>query len=95
MTATLNTELLQVLWACYAYWQAGSAPVEDRQVCFTWVEGNYKERFGESFSPKKLEALARLGYLTKADDSRAGHRRYYVLNDPEGVRGLTAGLDQT
>ena len=57
-TATLNVELLRVLWACYAYWQTEPVPVEERSVCFSWVEGSYLQRFGGTFHQSKLLTLA-------------------------------------
>lgn len=93
-TMTLNDDLRRVLWACYAYWQTEPVPEGERQVCFFWVEGKYKARFGETFHQTKLATLAKLGFLAKGDDARGGNRRYYTLKDPQAIRDLTAELDQ-
>ena len=81
MTATKNLapELQRILWACYDYWQAEPLPADDRTVCFSWVEGSYRTRFGGTFHQSRLAALAKLGYLVPDDSSRGGGRRYYRL----------------
>jgi len=50
-TATLSVDLLRVLWACHSYWETEPVPVEDRAVCFSWVEGKYREKFGGHVPP--------------------------------------------
>lgn len=93
-TATLNGDLLRALWACYAYWLTEPTPVEERSVCFSWVEGKYRERFGGTFHQSMLATLAKRGLLVPDDTSRGCKRRYYRLSDPATVRELVAALDR-
>jgi len=59
------------------------------------VEGKYREKFGGTFHQSKLAALAGPRHLVRDDDSRGGHRRYYKLNDPQGIRELTAEFNRS
>jgi hypothetical protein len=92
-TVTLNADLLKVLWACHAYWLTEPVPVEQRSVCFSWVEGKYRDRFGGTFHQSMLATLAKLGFLVPDDTSRGGKRRYYRLSDPQAIRELVAEFD--
>lgn len=83
-----DKELQRVLWACYEYWRNEPLPVEDRELCYSWVVGPYKKRFGTQFHQSKLGMLARLGWLNQADTSRGGGRRYYTIPTPERVKEL-------
>ncbi len=92
-TVTLTGEQLRVLWACHAYWQTEPLPVEERSVCFSWVEGSYRTRFGGSFHQSMLATLAKLGFLVPDETSRGGGRRYYRLGDPQAIKELVADHD--
>jgi hypothetical protein len=81
-------ELQRILWACLAYWDTEILVSEERLVCYSWVVRPYLERFRETFHQSKLEELARLGLLEKADTSRGGNRRYYRIPEADRVRGL-------
>lgn len=81
-------ELQRILWACLAYWDTEILAPEERLVCYSWIVRHYLKRFGETFHQSKLEELARLGLLEKADTSRGGNRRYYQIPDPTRVRDL-------
>jgi hypothetical protein len=81
-------ELQRILWACLAYWDAETLAPEERLICYSWVVRPHLERFRETFHQSKLEELARLGLLEKADTSRGGNRRYYRIVEPAQVRGL-------
>jgi len=78
-----NPELQRVLWACYQYWKTESSPPHKRVICYKWVLGPYKDRFDRGFHPSRLHQLLKLDFLEKDDTSRAGHRRYYRIVDPE------------
>jgi hypothetical protein len=71
-----------VFWACYAYWLTEPTSLEERSVCFSWVEGKYRERFGGTFHQSMLATLTKLGFLAPDDTSRGGKRRYCRLSDP-------------
>lgn len=75
-------EQQRIIWACYQYWATEPTKPEDRVVCYSWVLRLYRTKFGRSFHQSKLEHLARLGILEKADTSRGGTRRYYRITDP-------------
>lgn len=83
-----NPELQQVLWACYQYWRTEAAPPHERVICYKWVLGPYKNRFGKRFHNLKLHRLSELGFLEKEETARTGHRRYYRLADPEKISNL-------
>jgi hypothetical protein len=80
-----GNELQQVAWACFDYWSREKLSIDQRAICYKWVERTYKARFGDTFHQSKLGQLERLGILVKGDTSRAGHRRYYRINDPARV----------
>jgi hypothetical protein len=81
-------ELQRILWACLAYWNTETLAPEERLVCYSWVVRPHLERFRETFHQSKLEELARLGFLEKADTSRGGNRRYYRIPEADRVRWL-------
>ncbi len=83
-----DTELQRVLWACYQYLQKESSPSHKKDICYKWVLGPYESRFGRRFHHLKLRQLAKLGFLEQEETSRAGHRRYYRLVDPERIADL-------
>jgi len=85
-----NPGLQRVLWACYKYWIAETLPLEQRMVCYTWVLKAYRARFGGAFPKSRLEHLARLGLLEKAESARGGKRRYYRIRNPDQLSGLLA-----
>src|SRR5260370_35614946 len=78
-----DLNLQRVLWACLAYWNTEPNPPDKRAVCYSWVARWYKDRFGGTFHQSRLEQLARMGLLTKADTSRGWNRRYYQISDPQ------------
>ena len=88
-----DPELQRILWACLAYWNTEPNPPDKRAVCYSWVARWYKDRFGETFHQSRLEQLARLGLLTKADTSRGGSRRYYQISDPAQVAEILKGCN--
>jgi hypothetical protein len=89
-----NTELQQVLWACYKYWQSEeSSPPDERVVCYKWVLRVYEDRFGSKFHQSKLRRLVTLGFLERDDTSRREHRRYYKVIDPDRVEILLTKWD--
>jgi len=81
-------ESRQILWACLKYWETELLAPEERSVCYSWVERLYRDRFGRTFHQSKLEQLAELGLLEKADTSRGGNRRYYRIPDPSRIRSI-------
>ena len=83
-----NTELKQVLWACYKYWQSESLPPHKRAICYSWVGRLYEERFGTKFHQSKLRRLANIGFLQQEEISRGGSRRYYKIVDLDRVADL-------
>ncbi len=83
-----DMELQRVLWACYEYWQTEPLPVDQRAVCYSWAIGPYEKTFGTQFHQSRLYRLTKLGFLQQARTSRGGGRRYYTLNNPEGIAGL-------
>lgn len=83
-----DSELQRVLWACHSYWQTEPLPAENRVICYKWVQGNYRRRFVSGFHQSRLDALSKLGFLTKHDTSRGGNRRYYKIQNPEYVEAL-------
>jgi hypothetical protein len=87
-----SLELQQVLWACYDYWKAGSAPPDERGLCYTWVVRRYADRFGARFHPSRLGRLVQLGFLEKEEASRGGSRRYYRMVDAPRVADVLREL---
>ena len=83
-----DLELQRVLWACYQYWQTESSLPHERVICYKWVLGPYGNRFDTRFHHSKLHQLSKLGFLEQEETSRAGHRRYYRLVDPEIIADL-------
>lgn len=83
-----DSELQQVLWACYEYWQGETSLPHERAICYSWVVGVYEGRFGTKFHQSKLRRLVKLGFLKEDDTSRGGHRRYYKIVEPDQVAGL-------
>jgi hypothetical protein len=45
--------------------------------CYRWISQEFKDR---GVKQQQLRQLARLGYLTRVDESRGGSRVYYRLN---------------
>jgi hypothetical protein len=88
-----DPELRRILWACLTYWGTEPNPLNERAVCYSWVAQCYKNKFGGTFHQSRLERLARLGLLTKADTSRGGNRRYYRINDPAQVAEILKGCN--
>jgi len=86
--ALIDPELQRVLWACLTYWNTEPNPLDGRAVCYSWVARCYKDRFGGTFHQSRLQHLARLGVLAKADTSRGENRRYYRISDPERLGEL-------
>ena len=92
--ATLNpVEVRRILWACYDYWKQIELPEAQRAICYSWVIDRYRSKFGGTFHQSALGELAKLGYLTKDDSTRAGSRRYYRLTNPAAVAALTSVLN--
>jgi hypothetical protein len=89
----LTPELLRVLWACHAYWLTETLPEEQRAVCFSWVEGIFRQRFGVTFHQTMLATLAKHGLLIHDNTSQGGNRRYYRLSNPQSIHELVAELD--
>jgi len=83
-----NSELQRVLWACYKYWEGESSPPQERVICYSWVIGSYKDRFGTEFHQSKLYVLTKLGFLKQDDTARGGNRRYYKIVSPNQVGDL-------
>jgi len=83
-----GSELEQVLWACYEYWQHETSPPHERIICYSWVVSIYEDRFGTTFHHSKLRNLAKLGLLKEDSTSRGGRRRYYKIVEPEHVAYL-------
>ena len=83
-----DAELQRVLWACYKYWQGESSPPQDRVICYSWVIGPYRERFGTDFHQSRLYLLTKLGFLKQDDTARGGNRRYYKIISPSRVADL-------
>ncbi len=44
--------------------------------CYTWLDDKYKDG---RVRPHHLRQLLKLGFLTRVDGSRSGHRAYYRL----------------
>jgi hypothetical protein len=79
-------ELIKILWACYEYWSTQkSTPIDQREICYTWVVGKFEDKYGYRFHQSKLRFLVDLGFLHKGDSSRSGNRRYYRLVDPDQI----------
>ena len=78
-----DPELQRIFSVCIEYSNAEPLPPEERAICHKWINRLYKNKFGISFHPWKLQALAQLGLLTKLDASRGGDRRYYRISDPK------------
>lgn len=83
-----DSELQQVLWACYEYGQGEKPRPLERVICYSWVVRIYEDRFGTKFHHSKLRRLAKLGFLKKDDTSRGGRRRYYKMVEPGHVADL-------
>jgi len=83
-----DSELQQVLWACYEYWQSETSRPHEKTICYSWVVRVYEDRFGTKFHHSKLRHLAKLGFLKEDDTSRGGHRRYYKIVEPDRVANL-------
>ncbi len=83
-----DSELQQVFWACYEYWQGEALPPRERVICYSWVVGVYEDRFGTKFHHSRLRNLAKLGFLKEDDTSRGGRRRYYKIVEPNHVADL-------
>ena len=83
-----DLELQRILWACYKYWQGESLRPDERSICYKWVLGTYENRFRTKFHQSRLRRLAELRFLKQDDTSRAGHRRYYKIIDPNRVSEL-------
>jgi hypothetical protein len=88
----IDPELGRVLWACYQYWRGEAVPIDQRCICFTWVEKVYRTRFNAKLHQSALDRLTKLGYLEKDDTSRSGDRRYYKIPHPDRVGALLSGL---
>lgn len=86
MERRMTPELLNVLWACYAYWEGEALPLDERLVCYSWAIDPYRERFGREFSPSRLRELEALGYL--AETTPSARRKYYRLINPDRIRSL-------
>jgi hypothetical protein len=78
------SELQRVLGFCHECWEAQTGPSDQRVVCYRWLERRYREAFGCTFHPTKLQQLTRLGFLERAEVVRGGARRYYRLT-PNGL----------
>jgi len=83
-----DTELQRILWATFAYWKEKDTPPTERLVCYSWILRKYKQRFKTEFHHSRLSQLEKLGFLEKSETSRAGHRRYYKIVNPERVTPL-------
>lgn len=83
-----DVELQRILWACYEYWHAESLPHHERIICYNWILGPYKDRFGTTFHQSGLRRLTKLGFLKQDQTSRGGHRRYYKIADPDRLGEL-------
>lgn len=68
----LTPQLANALEACRA---VDSTPTGE--FCFRWIPQEFKDR---GVKQQQLRQLARLGYLTRVDQSRGGSRVYYRLN---------------
>jgi len=88
-----DQELQRILWACYKYWQGQSSSPGERAICYNWVLRPYEDRFGVKFHQARLRRLKTLGLLEQEETSRAGHRRYYRIVDPDRVRALLRKWD--
>lgn len=86
--AHLDLDLRRILWACYEYWQNEALPPTKREVCYSWILPIYERKFGGKFHHSALRKLERKGYLKREDTSRADHRRYYSLVNPDRIAAL-------
>ncbi len=68
---SLNPQLAHALEACRA------VQTQSGEFCYRWIPQEYKDR---GVKQQQLRRLARLGYLTRVDESRGGNRVYYRLN---------------
>lgn len=80
-------ELKQVLWACYNYWDNESKPVEKREICYAWVNKEYKKRYDKEFNESELTRLADHGIISATDKTRGSNRVFYTLTNPSEVKG--------
>ena len=81
-------ELQQILWACYEYWKGMTESPSERVICYKWVQRVYEKKFAATFHQSKLQRLAYLEFLSKADTSQGGNRRYYSIASPEELAKL-------
>lgn len=86
--ADMSLKQRRVLWACLQCWKESSRPIDERDFCYEWVIGRYREQFAESFHQAALQQLARMGLLEKLDATRGGDRRYYTFVDAAQVESL-------
>jgi hypothetical protein len=77
----------QALLTCLEFWNKSDTPIEQRSLCFEWIEGPHFERCGERLHQAHLRALEQRGWLTKLDLRRGGARRYYRLTNPALTQG--------
>lgn len=70
-TMNLTPQLTYALEACRA------VQTQTGEFCFRWIPQQYKDR---GVKQQQLRQLARLGFLTRVDQSRGGSRVYYRLN---------------
>jgi len=91
MNTALDQESKQVLWACLESVRQQPEALGNHELCYRWIVGRYKAKFGEAFHQVKLGQLADQGFLKRSDTTRGGNRRYYEIANPSM---LTASLRQ-
>lgn len=57
-------------------------------TCYYWVIDPYRDRFRGTFHQAKLRPLADIGFLRELYSVRGGRRRYYAIENPDGVEQL-------